>query len=298
MYHYDFITEEEAVVGLNNKIIKLNYDEDKYIFMENDAYLFYQYNSNIFIYDKESDGTYYVDEENKTKQLLSSTSSLNINEEIIYALYRKIFAAHLKIADSNFKKLDTQKDIADITCDIYEYDQTSNKSGKIERYYVDSISGRCLKYEIDYQLDDTTDNLTWEITSFIENEEQITLTIDQYLNYENEYTNYSSYPSTPLASMILEVPYGEFYYAMDNGTNFMCSYRYVSQYELNVYLTSIDTTLFTNAKKITIESGQFYYKAYTSDYILLEINYYSQTLSISITKSNAEDIAEAYNVFS
>lgn len=272
--YYDFKEDDFLLEGLENIVMELEYGNDYYQFFEQKGYYYYQFNSLIYIIDSNNEITYAVDKESLTIKKVDKESVFYLSKDHIIKMYTKLFSAQKKYNGKLVKK--EEKEILNTIVDTYVL---QNNSSTVT-YFIDKEFGRCLKCEIE----EAGKNEGWSFTKFIEDENYVSNLLHEYLNYEIDFTNYTSWPDTYLASLLPKFSGGNKLYIIDNQSIFNASFEIVSLYEVKQYIEKIDQTYFLNKEIENKESGEIIYSFTSLKNELLTIRYFEETITIKLEK--------------
>ncbi len=295
--NYDFIEKEDVENALSNyyaiaTLVNASGTLDTFTLVENEAYFYYNYKEKYYLVDKVNNNLYSIDHDEKLKLLEQKFDFDYIaNKKVLVDL----LVEHIEVVDSKFQMSNNTLDISGFDC--YEYTKTTkvdNDNYIKKSYFVDELSGYCIKVETEVRVKETQTITGWSINELKLNGDVANNYIDNINNYEEGVAavEFDSWPDMGLGILLPECKSGTFMFAVDYGYRATISIEEISLQEVKSYTANLTNYGFNAGKSTTNESSQFIYVTYNNDNILVKTSY-TPTLkrfTIRISQSTQEEI--------
>ena len=293
---YIFINKDEIEKAFDVYYSKVNLknpdgSSNSFIICENSNYFYYNFKNSEIVLDKENNDIYIIDNELKVKTL---DQQLIFDKDGNKQVLIDLLAGHIDNVDGKYTKVENQH-VGSYECDLYE------KSIKIDvknyakyQYYVDKVTGYCVKAHLETVISGTKSISSWEFVELSFEENSVNSVITPVLEYETEIAplEFNKWPDTGLVLLIPKYPSGEFSFAVDYGDNALISIENTKLNHVKDYANSLKNYGFAEGKGATNEAAQYVFITYNSDNVMIKIVFSSTmaNLSIQIIKSTPEEI--------
>ncbi|MBQ4570403.1 MAG: hypothetical protein IJB21_01750 [Bacilli bacterium] len=298
---YTFISKEEIEKAFDVYYSKVNLNNtdgssNTFVICENSNYFYYNFKSSEIILDKANNDIYLIDNELKVKTLdIQLTFDKDANKNVLIDL----LSEHIEKVDGKYTKVENQQ-VGNYECDLYEKLITvDTKNYAKYQYYVDKVTGYCVKAHLETVISGTKSVSAWEFVELSFEESSANQVINPILEYETEIAplEFNKWPDMGLALLIPEYPSGDFSFAIDYGDNALISIENTRLNHVKDYANSLQNYGFAEGKGATNEASQYVFITYNSDNIMVKIVFTStvSNLSIQIIKSTPEEINKELN---
>lgn len=293
---YTFISKEEIEKAFDVYYSKVNLknpdgSSNSFVICENNNYFYYNFKNSEIILDKENNDIYVIDNELKVKTLdVQLTFDKDANKNVLIDL----LSGHIDKVDGKYTKVENQQ-VGIYECDLYERSiKIDAKNYALYQYYVDKVTGYCVKAHLETVLSGTKSISSWEFGELSFEESFANQTINPLLEYETEIAplEFNKWPDMGLGLLIPKYTGGDFSFAIDYGDNALISIENARLNHVKDYANSLQNYGFVEGKGATNEASQYVFITYNSDYIMIKIVFSSivSNLSIHIVKSTPEEI--------
>lgn len=293
---YTFIDKEEikkAFVIYTAKVNLQNADgsSNSFVMCENNKYFYYNFKNSEILIDKENEDIYTIDNELKVKTL---DQQLTFDEDANKNVLIDLLAGHIDNVDGKYTKVENQQ-VGSYVCDLYEkIIKIDVKNYAKYQYYVDKITGYCVKAHLETVISGTKSISSWEFIELSFEENLVNNFINPFLYYETEIAplEFNKWPDMGLAVLLPKYPSGKFSFAIDYGDSALISIEDTRLNHVKDYANNLQNYGFVEGKSATNEASQYVFITYNSDNIMVKIIFSSTVanLTIQIIKSTPEEI--------